>query len=128
MIASAAASLAATLSVPAAASVTRYLINGNIVVASATLKKVSYLGQVVRVDTYSTDGNTIVESRLRHDFASVPLSGTVASAPAEFAQYFNALYYNPVLLNTAATWRSGAAYLRYAQLEMADNKWRITIP
>ncbi|WP_034474544.1 hypothetical protein, partial [Caballeronia zhejiangensis] len=120
MNASAPSSIAATLPAPAVASVTRFLINGKIVVGSNSLKRVGYLGDAIEVDTLSEDGNTTVEKRMRHGIVKVPLSGAVASAPTELAQNLNSLYFNPALLSATATWKSGAAYLRYQQLEMGD--------
>jgi hypothetical protein len=117
---SAAVSISSTLPLPTVSSVTRYLINGQIVAGAPSLKNVSYSGPAVRVDNLAADGSTIVQSLLRSNFAMVPLSGAVVAAPTEFAQYLNALYYNSALLKTSATWQSGAAYLRFTETNMSD--------
>jgi hypothetical protein len=113
-------SLANTLSVPAIGAPTRYLINGAILVGSSTQSQISYQQTGVRVDTLATDGVTVVASTLRTNYSVVPLNGAVVAAPTEFAQFFNALYYNPVLLNKSATWSAGAAYEKYTGTEIGD--------
>jgi hypothetical protein len=113
-------SLANTLSVPTVWVPGRYLINGAIVVGSLSLNNASYQNGVIKVDLLSADGTTVVDSKLRSNLSIVPLSGTVVSAPTEFAHWFNALYFNSALLNTSATWASGAAYLQYTATEAAD--------
>lgn len=117
---SAAVTIASTLPVPATSPVTRYVINGQIVAGASNLKNVSYVGAVVRVDNLAADGSTIAQSLSRSDFSIVPLSGAVAAAPTEFAQYLNALYYNPTLLSASATWQTGSAYLRFTETNVSD--------
>lgn len=113
-------SLANTLSVPSSFGVVRYLVNGTILVGSGSQTSVSYQGTGIKDNTLATDGVTIVASTLRSGLSVVPLSGTVVSAPSELAQWFNALYYNPALLSTTATWNTGAAYLKFTATELAD--------
>lgn len=113
-------SLARTLSVPASFAVGRYLINGAIVVGSGSLNKVSYQGTGIKVDTLSADGSVVVDSTLRSNLVDVPLSGAVAAAPSDLAQWFNSLYYNSSLLKGSATWSAGSAYLKYTATEVAD--------
>jgi hypothetical protein len=113
-------SLAQSLGVPASLPVARYLINGAIVVGSGALNNASYQGTGIKVDALSADGSTVVSSTLRSNLSVVPLSGAVAAAPSEFAQWFNSLYYNSSLLNASATWAAGAAYLKYTATEAAD--------
>ena len=120
---SALASIANTLPIPAAASLPeRYLIAGNIVVDSAPtyITNISYQGTGVRADTLAVDGVTTVDSTLRSNISIVPLSGTVASAPTDFVQWFNFLYFNTALLNTTTTWTAGAAYMKYTETEIGD--------
>ncbi|WP_423370415.1 hypothetical protein [Burkholderia sp. LMG 32019] len=120
---SAPASIASTLAITTASTApTRYLVAGKIVVDSGPqfITNISYQGSGVRADTLATDGVTIVQSTLRSNFSNVPLTGTVAGAPTDLAQWFNALYYNPKLLNGTATWSSGAAYLKYTETEIGD--------
>jgi hypothetical protein len=68
----------------------------------------------------SSDGSTVVESLLNTSYSSVPLSGAVVSAPTEFAQFYNALYFNPTLLSSSAVWASNAAYLKFTQTAIND--------
>jgi hypothetical protein len=62
-----------------------------------------------------------VESMLRTNYSVVPLTGPVVAAPAEFAQFFNSLYYNPALLNASTTWNAGAAYVKYTGMQIGDS-------
>jgi hypothetical protein len=111
--------IANSLSLPATFPVDRYLINGAIVVGSG-LNNVSYQGTAIKVDALATDGVTVVDSELRSNLSIVPLSGAVAAAPVNLAQWFNSLYYNPSLLNTSSSWTTGSAYLQYTSTEVAD--------
>ena len=120
---SALASIANTLPIPASASdPTRYLVNGQIVLGSGPtyITNISYQGTGVRADTLAVDGTTTVQSTLRTGISVISLSGAVAAAPADFAQWFNYLYFNPALLSASATWTSGAAYLKYTETEIGD--------
>lgn len=117
---SAPTSIANSLSLPTTFAVGRYLINGTIVVGSGSLNNVSYQGPGIEVDTLAADGVTVVDSQLRSNLSAVPLSGAVAAAPANLAQWFNSLYYNPSLLNASSSWTTGAAYLQYTATEVAD--------
>lgn len=117
---SAAQSLATTLSVPAIAPV-RYLIGGKILATAVPTKAVvSYLASAVKVDTLASDGVTTVQSQVRSGFSSTPLTGLVKAAPADFAQYYHALYFNPSLLNSTATWAPDAAYVKYTATNSGD--------
>jgi hypothetical protein len=89
-------SIANTLSVPSTTSVSRYVINGAIVVGSGSQDSVSYQGTGVKVNALAADGVTVVDSVIRSGFSVVPLSGAVASAPADLAHWLNSLYFNPV--------------------------------
>jgi hypothetical protein len=113
-------SLANSLSVPATFAVARYLINGAIVVGSGSLNNASYQGAGIKVDSLAVDGVTVVDSQLRSNLSVVPLSGAVTAAPADLAQWFNSLYYNPSLLSASSVWGMGAAYLQYTATEVAD--------
>jgi hypothetical protein len=120
---SALVSIANTLPIPAAASLPeRYLIAGNIVVGSgpAYITNISYQGSSVKADTLAVDGVTTVDSTLRSNISVIPLSGTVASAPTDLVQWFNFLYVNTSLLNTATAWTTGAAYMKYSETQNGD--------
>jgi hypothetical protein len=98
----------------------RYLINGAILIGASSLSQVSYQGTGVRIDALATDGVTVVGSTLRTNYSVVPLSGAVVAAPTEFAQFFNSVYYNPILLNKSTTWSTGAAYVKYTGTQIND--------
>ncbi|MFM0157027.1 hypothetical protein [Paraburkholderia sediminicola] len=120
---SALVSIAKTLPIPASASApTRYLVNARIVLGSGPtfITNISYQGTGVREDTLAVDGATPVQSTLRTGISVGSLTGTVATAPTDLAQWFNSLYFNPALLSTSATWTSGAAYMKYTQTEIGD--------
>jgi hypothetical protein len=117
---SAPTSIANSLSLPTTVAVGRYLINGAIVVGTGSLNTVSYQGTGIEVDTLAADGVTVVDSQLRSNLSVVPLSGAVAAAPANLAQWFNSLYYDPLLLGTSSSWTAGSAYLQYTATEVAD--------
>jgi hypothetical protein len=120
------ASIANTLPIPAAPSKpsepTRYLVNGQIVIGSgpAYITNIGYQGTGVRADTLAVDGVTPVQSTLRTNISVVSLAGTVATAPADFAQWFGDLYFNPALLSLTATWASGSAYMKYTETQIGD--------
>lgn len=117
---SAAQSLATTLLVPAIGSI-RYLVGGKILVTAVPTKAiVSYQASGVKVDTLATDGVTTVQSQVRSGFSSTSLNGLVKAAPADFAQYYHALYFNPSLLNSTATWAPDAAYVKYTATNSGD--------
>lgn len=119
LIESATTSIANTLAVPAGVP-TRYLNNGAILVGSGSQNDVSYQGTGVRVDDLAIDGVTVVASTLRSNYSVVPLSGSVATAPTEFTQFFNSLYLNPTLLNASIQWNVGAAYVKYTGTQLGD--------
>jgi hypothetical protein len=74
----------------------------------------------VRFDALAADGATVIDSVLRSNYSVVPLSGAVTAAPTDFAQFFNSLYFNPTLLNAAATWSAGAAYEKFTGTQIGD--------
>jgi hypothetical protein len=113
-------SIANSLTVPSTLPVGRYLINGAIYVGSGSLNSVNYQGTGIKVNSLAVDGVTVVDSQLRSNLSVVPLSGAVAAAPSDLAQWFNALYYNPSLLSASAVWGAGAEYLKYTSTELAD--------
>ncbi|HVE06421.1 MAG TPA: hypothetical protein VNE00_04130 [Paraburkholderia sp.] len=116
---SAPVSIASTLALRAG-SPARFVVGGKILVESGALGNISYQGSGVRVDELAVDGVTVVDSQLRSNYSVVGLSGTVASAPVEFAQFFNSLYFNPTLLKASATWSAGAAYVKYTATQIGD--------
>jgi hypothetical protein len=113
-------SIANSLGLPTGGAPARYLVNGAILVGASSQSNISYQGTGVRVDQLAVDGVTVVDSTLRTNYSVVPLTGAVAAAPTEFAQFFNALYYNPVLLNASTTWSASAAYVKYTGTQIGD--------
>jgi hypothetical protein len=89
-------------------------------VGSGSLNSANYQGTGIKVNSLAVDGVTVVDSQLRSNLSVVPLSGAVAAAPSDLAQWFNALYYNPSLLSASAVWGTGAEYLKYTSTELAD--------
>jgi len=107
------------LNVPAAQ---RILKNGTVFVLPSTSEAitVSYVGATVRVDSLASDNTTVLSSAMRSDFQTVPLTGTLKSTPTDFAQWHNVLFQNASLLNQAASWGAGAAYVKYTQTNVGD--------
>jgi hypothetical protein len=114
--------LAASLSLPTQPP-RRVLKDGAILVVpdSNTVAIVSYEGSKVRVDTLADDGKTVAWSQLRSAFSSPALTGAVASAPDEFAHWFNSLFANPEALDPAAGFKAGAAYVKYTAVTPTDD-------
>ena len=94
---------------------TRVLKDGVVLVVPATqfMNVASYTGRDVQVDTLASDGMTVAFSQQRSDYATVPLSGLVVSAPAELAHWHNSIWSNAAILDPAATFGAGAAYVKY---------------
>jgi hypothetical protein len=114
--------LAKTLAVPAQPP-RRVLKDGAILVVpdAQTTAVVTYAGASVRVDTLADDGQTVAWSQLRSGFSSPSLTGAVTAAPAEFTHWFNSLFANPGALDPVATYKAGAAYLKYTAVNAADD-------
>lgn len=103
-------SLSNNLPIPSTAlTPARYLMKGNIVVGSDPgINQFSYVGGNTQADTMSADGTIVVESLLRTNASSVPLSGAVM--------------FNPSLLSSSAAWASGAAYLKFTQTTVCPGR------
>lgn len=112
-------SIANSLGLPVATAA-RYMVNGVILVGSTSQSYMSYQGTGVRTDGLAADNVTAVASSLRSNYSVVPLTGAVAAAPSEFAQFFNALYSNPLLLSATVTWNAGSAYEKYTSTQIGD--------
>jgi len=102
----------------------RYLVNGQIVVGSGPYpgwnETITYPGTGVRSDLLAVDGSTIVSSVLIANLVSVPLSGTVASAPSDLVNFMGNVFSNASLINPNAIWASGAAYYQCAKVYASD--------
>lgn len=101
---------------------TRFLINGSIVVGSLPgVTRVTYKGEGFESENIAADGTTVVSRHMGIGYTNpMALSGTIASAPNELANWFGALYFNPLLLNPAATWAPGSAYVAVISTVLAD--------
>jgi hypothetical protein len=114
-------SISNTLGAGTANNPARYLINGAIVVEAMPFQaNVSYSGTGIRLDELATDGSTVVYSYLRSNYTTVPLSGTTAATPTELKLWLSELAYNPLLVNSAATWQSGSAYMKFSESYIND--------
>jgi hypothetical protein len=117
----AAAKIATTLGT-SPLSFTRVLKNGMILVVPGQqdLIGVSYLDSRLRVDDLADDNATVAYSQIRSGYTVVPLSGLLHSAPSKMTQPYNAIFTNPVVLDTTTSWASGAAYLTYTATNLGD--------
>lgn len=115
------ANLSKTLSIPSIIPA-RILQNGVIYLLPGTQQKmqVSYVGSQIQIDYFGQDGSTIVNTQVRSNYSSVPLSGAIGSAPTDMVNALNVLYSNPMLLNRAATFNTGAAYVKYSVTQKGD--------
>ena len=113
--------MAATLALPAAGP-TRILSNGKILVVPATQfsTSIGYVGNDVRVDYLAADNTTVAWSQIRTDYTTVPLSGTLAGSTDDFAHHHNSFYSNAAILDPAATYLAGAAYIKYTARVKGD--------
>jgi len=109
--------LALTLAGP-----TRILKNGTILVVPATQSStsISYVGDDVRVDYLAADNTTVAWSQERTGYSTVPLTGLLAGSTDDFAHYHNSFFSNPAILNPAATYLPGAAYVKYTATVKGD--------
>ncbi|TXT41106.1 MAG: hypothetical protein FD135_565 [Comamonadaceae bacterium] len=112
-------SLASTLTI-VAATPTRYLIGGQIFTNASSIQKFSYSGTGIKTDIFASNGTTLLSSAQRSGYQSNSLTGLVTGSPAIFARHFNALFSNPSLLNTSATWGPGSAYFQYTETNLTD--------
>jgi len=109
--------LALTLAGP-----TRVLKNGAILVVPATQSSTiaSYVGDDVRVDYLAEDNATVAWSQMRTGYSTVSLTGVLAGSTDDFAHYHNSFYSNSAILNPAATYQAGAAYVKYTAIVKGD--------
>ena len=109
--------LALTLAGP-----TRILRNGTILVVPATQSAtaVSYVGDDVRVDYLAADNTTVAWSQIRTGYSTVSLTGLLAGSTDDFAHYHNSFYSNSAILNPAATYQAGSAYVKYTAIVKGD--------
>jgi hypothetical protein len=114
-------SLASTLSLvtekPA-----RVLKDGQILVVPADQQglRVTYVGAAIQVEELAANSDVAAHAELRTGLAVHPLSGTIGTAPDELAHPYNALLYNPAVLDHASPWLAGASYLTYTARALGD--------
>lgn len=113
--------LTATLSV-VLPTPSRVLKNGVILVVpnAAIRSTTTYVGADVRVDTLASDNVTVAFSQVRSNYSVVPLAGTIAATPSDFAHYYNSIFSNPAVLTSAASYQVGAGYLKYTATNLGD--------
>ena len=116
---SAARNFTNSLGLPAASSPTRVLKNG-VVLVTGSSSKVTYVGSDVRVDSLAVDNATVAYSEIRSNYEAVPLTGAIASTPADFAHFHNSFFSNANVLNGAAAYAAGSSYLKFSQTNKAD--------
>ncbi|MCK9688297.1 S53 family peptidase [Scleromatobacter humisilvae] len=101
---------------------TRYLSAGAVVVAPLdAIRRVSYVGDGVRVDYLASDGATVLTSAQFSQFAVVPLSGAVGGSPEELLASVpieDWIAFNNFAAN--ATWQAGSAYVRQHGVRVGD--------
>ncbi|KVQ24127.1 hypothetical protein WL57_18875 [Burkholderia cepacia] len=115
-------SVSASLPVPTVAD-QRYVVNGAIV--TSTQEQVSYSGANVQLTDLAADGHTAAMTVLGTNYTVVPLSGAIASSPAElFSDSALGIITNTIngtsLYNKQATWQSGAAYMKVTRQVVGD--------
>jgi hypothetical protein len=104
----------------------RYLVNGAIAVAAVPDQiQVSYNGPNVQETTLATDGKTPLQTLLGTSYTVVPLSGAIASSPAELLTGTAlSLLTNTIngasLYNQQANWQPGSAYLKATRQIVGD--------
>jgi hypothetical protein len=101
---------------------TRVLKNGVILVVpvNGEVNVASYTGGNVRIDGLASDGATVALSQIRSGYSTVALSGAVVAAPADLAHWHNSFWSNTAILNPAAEFASGAAYVKYTAVNKGD--------
>lgn len=108
-----------TLALPTSSSATRVLKNGGVLVVGSS-SKVTYVSSDVRVDSLAVDNTTVAYSEVRSNYETVPLTGLVTAAPADFAHFHNSFFSNANILNATATYAAGSSYLKFAQTNKGD--------
>jgi hypothetical protein len=104
----------------------RYLVNSAIVVSAVPDQvQVSYSGPNVQETSFATDGKTPVQTLLGTSYTVVPLSGAIASSPAELLTGTAlSLLTNTIngasLYNQQAQWQPGSAYLKATRQIVGD--------
>lgn len=101
------------IALPASATIpSRFVVNGSIYADSFQHDLISYQSTGVTDTILDQTGTTAVEVLQFSNFSNVALSGSLAASPTELITYFSPLLSNTRLLNTAATWQTGAQYER----------------
>ncbi len=105
-----------------ATSPSRYLSGGVVWVAPVnTVRRISYVGDAVRVDYMATDGLTVLTSAQFSQYAVVTLSGPMDNSPEELLA--NVPIQDWVGFNNfsaAASWQAGSAYIRQQGKRVGD--------
>jgi hypothetical protein len=100
----------------------RVLKDGQILVVPADQYgvRVTYVGTAIQVEDLAAGGDVAAYAQIRTGLAVHPLSGTIGATPDELAHPYNALLYNPAVLDHAKPWLAGANYLTYTAKALGD--------
>ncbi len=100
----------------------RYLSGGSVwIVPVNAVRRVSYVGDAVRVDYLASDGSTVLASEQWSQYAVVPLSGPMGNSPEELLA--NVPLQDWVGANNfsaTASWQSGSAYIKQKGVRVGD--------
>ena len=101
---------------------TRYVSAGSVVVAPLdAMRRVSYVGDSVRVDYLASDGSTVLASAQFSQYAVVPLSGAMGNSPEELladVPIQDWIGFNNFA--ATATWQAGSAYVTQHGVRVGD--------
>ena len=101
----------------------RLLVDGKIVIVPPQQNdlRVTYVGSAIQVDDLTSDATPVVAySQVRTNYAVHALTGAIGATPSELALPLNSVMYNPLVLDHAATWAAGSAYLTYTATAKTD--------
>ena len=100
----------------------RYLSGGSVLVAPLNaVRRVSYVGDAVRVDYLASDNVTVLTSAQFSQYAVVPLAGPMGNSPEELLASVpiqDWIGFNN--FSATASWQAGAAYIRQRGVRVGD--------
>ncbi len=101
---------------------TRVLKGGKILVvpSKGLVNRTSYVGDDVQVDALADDNTTVAYSAIRSHYETVPLTGTLATSPADFAQFHDPLFGRVGVLDTTASYAPDSKYIKFTKTNLGD--------
>ena len=100
----------------------RYVSGGAVLVAPVNaVRRVSYVGDAVRVDYLASDNATVLTSAQFSQYAVVPLAGPMGNSPEELLAAVpiqDWIGFNN--FSATASWQAGAAYIRQQGVRVGD--------